>query len=71
MFRERLGVVLEKEDEMGCLVTGCNFLLKAITHEAFTFENGAAQFVPTNGTYGNELQPAKLLTLAHGYVANR
>lgn len=34
---------------MSCLVSGCNFLLKAITHEAFTFEAGAAHFVPTNG----------------------
>ena len=31
---------LEKEDEMECLVSGCNFLLKAIRHEAFTFEEG-------------------------------
>lgn len=49
LFRDRLGVVLEKEDEMSCLVAGCNFLLKAITHEAFTFEQGAPNFVPTNG----------------------
>lgn len=28
VFRERLGVSLEKEDEMGCLVAGANFLLK-------------------------------------------
>lgn len=49
VFRERLGVVLEKEDEMSCLVAGCNFLLKAITHEAFTYENSTTAFVPTKG----------------------
>lgn len=28
LFKERLGVSLEKEDEMDCLVAGANFLLK-------------------------------------------
>ena len=45
-FRERLGVVLEREDEMQCLVTGANFLLSTIHHEAFTFDAGSASFVP-------------------------
>lgn len=30
LFKERLGVVLDQEDEMACLVSGCNFLLRAI-----------------------------------------
>jgi hypothetical protein len=38
--------VLEREDEIGCAVGGCNFLLRTITHEAFAFEAGQAQFVP-------------------------
>ena len=29
VFRTRLGLILEKEDEMACMVDGCNFLLKA------------------------------------------
>jgi len=40
LFEERLGVVLERVDEMQCLVSGCNFLLRAIYHEAFSFEKG-------------------------------
>lgn len=28
LFKERLGVSLDKEDEMDCLVAGANFLLK-------------------------------------------
>lgn len=28
LFKERLGVSLDKEDEMNCLVSGANFLLK-------------------------------------------
>jgi hypothetical protein len=46
IFKERLGLVLEREDEIGCAVGGCNFLLRTITHEAFAFEAGQAQFVP-------------------------
>jgi len=42
-------VVLEKEDEMECLVSGCNFFLKAIRHEAFTFEGGQPNYIASNG----------------------
>lgn len=28
---------VDKEDEMSCLIKGCNFLLKNITDEAFEF----------------------------------
>ena len=49
MRQEKLGVVLEKEDEMECLVAGCNFFLKAIRHEAFTFENGQPNYIASNG----------------------
>lgn len=28
LFKERLGISIEKEDEMNCLVSGANFLLK-------------------------------------------
>ena len=28
LFKERLGLSLDKEDEMNCLVAGANFLLK-------------------------------------------
>ncbi|KAJ8754560.1 hypothetical protein K2173_005721 [Erythroxylum novogranatense] len=45
LFKERLGVSLDKEDEMDCLVAGANFLLKAIRHEAFTHMEGQKEFV--------------------------
>lgn len=28
LFKEKLGIFLDKEDEMDCLVAGANFLLK-------------------------------------------
>lgn len=48
-FRQRLGVVLEREDEMQCAVEGANFLLQTIHHEAFTYENGTTSFVSADG----------------------
>jgi hypothetical protein len=41
-------VLLEKEDEMDCLVGGANFLLKAIRHEAFQYDDGQTVFPPSN-----------------------
>ena len=50
-LQEKLGLILEKEDEMECLVGGCNFLLKAIRHEAFTYANGSLNFVTNTGKH--------------------
>lgn len=52
IFKERLGVVLEKEDEIACLVGGTNFLLQTIPHEAFTYTAASGTtFAPTNGEF--------------------
>ncbi|KAI7844383.1 hypothetical protein COHA_002181 [Chlorella ohadii] len=45
LFKERLGLIIEGEDEMACMVEGCNFLLNAVRHEAFQYENGQMKFV--------------------------
>ncbi|KAI8111302.1 hypothetical protein M9434_004874 [Picochlorum sp. BPE23] len=45
LFRERLGIILEREDEMACMVSGCNFLLQAVRNEAFQYENGEISFI--------------------------
>lgn len=37
LFKERLGVSIEKEDEMSCLVAGANFLLKVVRSEVNEF----------------------------------
>ncbi|KAI0214222.1 4'-phosphopantetheine phosphatase [Lamellibrachia satsuma] len=36
-----LGVQVDKEDEMECLIKGCNFLLKNITDEAYIYQKHA------------------------------
>lgn len=38
LLQEKLGLVVDKEDEVRCLIKGCNFLLKNIPCEAFEFE---------------------------------
>ena len=45
LFKERLGVDFEREDEMSCMVAGCNFLLTAVSREAFEYsEHGELTF---------------------------
>lgn len=63
IFRERLGVSLDKEDEMDCLVAGANFLLKAIRHEAFTHMEGQKEFVQIDH---NDLFPYLLVNIGSG-----
>ncbi|RMZ52550.1 hypothetical protein APUTEX25_003693, partial [Auxenochlorella protothecoides] len=61
-FKERLGLILEREDEMSCLVEGCNFLLKAVRHEAFMYENQQMIFEET----GPDLYPYLLVNIGSG-----
>ncbi|XP_055825432.1 pantothenate kinase 2 [Solanum dulcamara] len=63
LFKERLGVSIEKEDEMNCLVAGANFLLKAIRHEAFTHMEGHKEFVQIDQ---NDLFPYLLVNIGSG-----
>lgn len=63
LFKERLGVSLDKEDEMDCLVAGANFLLKAIRHEAFTHMEGQKEFVQIDT---NDLFPYLLVNIGSG-----
>ncbi|KAF3775698.1 Pantothenate kinase 2 [Nymphaea thermarum] len=63
VFKERLGVTLEKEDEMDCLVAGANFLLKSVRHEAFTHMEGQKEFVQIEQ---NDLFPYLLVNIGSG-----
>ncbi|GLT83793.1 hypothetical protein SLE2022_020640 [Rubroshorea leprosula] len=63
LFKQRLGVSLDKEDEMDCLVAGANFLLKAIRHEAFTHMEGQKEFVQIDH---NDLFPYLLVNIGSG-----
>ncbi|XP_043285272.1 4'-phosphopantetheine phosphatase [Venturia canescens] len=44
-IQKKLGLEVDKEDEICCLIKGCNFLLKNIAFEAFEFErNGDPEY---------------------------
>ena len=58
-WQEKLGVILEKEDEMECLVAGCNFLFRAIYHEAFMFEHAKTSFITGTGRALSMLLPSQ------------
>ncbi|XP_020573078.1 pantothenate kinase 2-like [Phalaenopsis equestris] len=62
-FNEKLGISLDKEDEMNCLVAGANFLLKAIRHEAFTHMEGQKEFVQIDQ---HDLFPYLLVNVGSG-----
>lgn len=63
LFKEKLGLTLDKEDEMDCLVAGLNFLLKAIRDEAFTHMEGQKKFVQIDH---NEMFPYLLVNIGSG-----
>ncbi|KAF5741074.1 putative Pantothenate kinase [Tripterygium wilfordii] len=63
LFKEKLGVFLDKEDEMDCLVAGANFLLKAVHHEAFTYMDGRKEFVQI---HHDDLYPYLLVNIGSG-----
>ncbi|GAB4839782.1 Pantothenate kinase 2, mitochondrial [Ancistrocladus abbreviatus] len=63
LFKEKLGINLDKEDEMDCLVAGANFLLKAVPHEAFTYMDGRKEFVQINP---DDLFPYLLVNIGSG-----
>uniref|UniRef100_A0A7N0U240 pantothenate kinase n=1 Tax=Kalanchoe fedtschenkoi TaxID=63787 RepID=A0A7N0U240_KALFE len=63
LFKEKLGISLDKEDEMDCLVSGANFLLKAVHQEAFTYLNGQKEFVQIDHS---DLYPYLLVNIGSG-----
>ncbi|XP_061372318.1 pantothenate kinase 1 [Gastrolobium bilobum] len=63
LFKDRLGIILDKEDEMDCLVAGANFLLEVVPQEAFTYMGDQKQFVQIDQ---NELYPYLLVNIGSG-----
>lgn len=63
LFMERLGIILDKVDEMDCLVAGANFLLKANNQEAFTYMNGHKEYLQIDH---NDMYPYLLVNIGSG-----
>ncbi|KAL2253601.1 pantothenate kinase 1 isoform X1 [Sesamum indicum] len=63
LFKEKLGIILDKVDEMSSLVAGANFLLKAVHHEAFTYMDGVKDYVQIDH---KDLYPYLLVNVGSG-----
>ncbi|XP_071690984.1 pantothenate kinase 1 [Rutidosis leptorrhynchoides] len=63
LFKEKLGISLDKVDEMSSLVSGANFLLKAVPSEAFTYVNGQRNYAQIDN---NDLYPYLLVNIGSG-----
>ncbi|XP_015644087.1 pantothenate kinase 1 isoform X1 [Oryza sativa Japonica Group] len=62
-FREKLGVCLDKVDEMDSVVSGANFLLQSVPGAAFTHMNGKKSSVDISP---NNLFPYLLVNIGSG-----
>ncbi|KAL5715953.1 pantothenate kinase [Ranunculus cassubicifolius] len=68
VFKEQIGVTIEKEDEMDCLADGANFLLKVVQNEAFTYIEGKKESVNIDQ---NDLFPYLLVNIGSGVSINK
>lgn len=65
MVQEKLGLTVDKEDEIVCLIKGANFLLRNVPDEAFAFERKQEpeyRFMPP----GPVLYPYLLVNIGSG-----
>ncbi|XP_061197383.1 4'-phosphopantetheine phosphatase-like [Saccostrea echinata] len=65
LLASKLGVVIEKEDEMSCLIEGCNFLLKNIPDEAFLYQRHAESMYKFQGV-SRDIFPYLLVNIGSG-----
>lgn len=65
-FKDRLGLEIEKVDEMESLVTGANFLLSVIEDEAFTFSKGKKDYIRISNDVSADLFPYLLVNIGSG-----
>ncbi|KAJ0678479.1 putative pantothenate kinase [Helianthus annuus] len=63
LFKEKLGISLDKVDEMSSLVSGANFLIKSVPSEAFTYVNGQRNYEQIDH---NDLYPYLLVNIGSG-----
>ncbi|XP_048762639.1 4'-phosphopantetheine phosphatase-like isoform X2 [Ostrea edulis] len=65
LLASKLGVMVEKEDEMSCLIEGCNFLLKNIPDEAFMYQRHAEPEYKFQGV-SRDIFPYLLVNIGSG-----
>ncbi|XP_077106184.1 4'-phosphopantetheine phosphatase isoform X2 [Ranitomeya variabilis] len=65
LIEKKLGLKVDKEDEMTCLIKGCNFVLKNIPHEAFVYVKHADPEFRFQTTHPN-IFPYLLVSIGSG-----
>ncbi|KAL5005498.1 hypothetical protein ScPMuIL_018954 [Solemya velum] len=65
LIRDKLGVQVDKEDEISCLIKGCNFLLKNIPDEAYLYQRHASMEYKFQGVDHN-IFPYLLINIGSG-----
>ncbi|KAJ3310341.1 Pantothenate kinase 4 [Boothiomyces sp. JEL0838] len=65
LFREKLGVAVQKEDEMECLIYGLNFLVRQIAYEVFTYDERRPEPMQYENN-SQELFPYMLVNIGSG-----
>ncbi|TPX45271.1 pantothenate kinase [Synchytrium endobioticum] len=64
-FQEQLGVTVQKEDEMECLIIGLNFMVRQISYEVFTYDERRPEPLQYEDT-PRELFPYMLVNIGSG-----
>ncbi|KAI9207464.1 fumble-domain-containing protein [Polychytrium aggregatum] len=65
LFQKRLGVTIQREDEMECLITGLNFLVRQVPYEVFTYDERRPQPMVFETNMGS-LFPYLLVNIGSG-----
>ncbi|KAI8926678.1 fumble-domain-containing protein [Entophlyctis helioformis] len=66
LISTRLGVQIQKEDEMECLITGLNFLVRQIAYEVFTYDERRPEPMQFDNSSPGELFPYLLVNIGSG-----
>ncbi|KAI8811566.1 fumble-domain-containing protein [Cladochytrium replicatum] len=65
LFKDKLQIHVQKEDEMECLITGLNFLVRQIPYEVFTYDERRTDPIVFEST-PSELFPYLLVNIGSG-----
>ncbi|KXS12164.1 fumble-domain-containing protein [Gonapodya prolifera JEL478] len=66
LIERRLNVIVQSEDEMECLLTGLNFLLKEIPDECFSYDEARAGEPVVFEQISSQLYPYMLVNIGSG-----
>jgi len=66
LIEKKLGLTIDKEDEMQCMIRGCNFLLRNISDEAYYYEKKESPEYHFQTSNPDDMFPYLLVTIGSG-----